>query len=78
MLGGGYIGLAIGMLRVHRNPIGQRIFITMLIVMASFAFAAFAIQLLTAPYHPIAVWVCVWVVSLTLLLYGRRRARDIL
>jgi hypothetical protein len=51
----------------------------MLIVMAFFAFAAFGAQLLTAPYHPIvAVWVCVWIIALTLLLYGRHRAREIL
>ena len=78
MLGSGYIGLGIGMLGVYRNPAGQGIFITMLIVMAVFVCVAFIITLLTASYHPIPAVLCAWIVALVLLVYARQMAKDIL
>jgi hypothetical protein len=78
MLGGGYIGLGIGMLGVYRNPVGQGIFITMLIVMTASVCVTFIITLLTASYHPIPAVLCVWIVALVLLVYARQRAKDIL
>lgn len=78
ILGTGYIGLGIGMLGVYRNPTGQRVFITMLIVITTLVCVAFTITVLTAPYHPIAIVLCVWIVALVLLVYGRQRAKDIL
>ena len=78
MLGSGYVGLGIGMLGVYRNPAGQGIFITMLIVMAVFVCVAFIITLLTASYHPIPAVLCAWILALVLLVYARQMAKDIL
>ncbi len=78
LLGSGYIGLGIGMLSVYRNPAGQGVFISMLIAMTALASVTFTITLLTAPYDPILLVLCLWIVTLLLLIYARHRARDIL
>ncbi|MHC4118469.1 MAG: hypothetical protein ACYSWO_13290 [Planctomycetota bacterium] len=78
LLGSAYIGLGTGMLGVYRNPAGQGVFITMLIVMTALACIAFIITLFTAPYSPIPVVLCILIVALALLVYGRQKAKDIL
>jgi hypothetical protein len=78
LLGSGYVGLGIGMLGVYRNLAGQGVFITMLIVMTALACVVFIITLFTAPYSPIPVVLCILIVTLALLVYGRQKAKDIL
>ncbi|MDB4798955.1 hypothetical protein OAH36_05110 [Verrucomicrobia bacterium] len=78
LLGSVYIGLGIGMLRAHRNPAGQEIFISTLIIIAGLACVAFTITLFTASYPPIPWVLAGWLIVFVLLVIARQKARDIL
>lgn len=78
LLGSGYIGLGIGMLRVSRKPNGQGEFILMLIVMTALGCVTFVITLLTNSHGPIPAVLGVWIVALGLLVCARKKAKDIL
>jgi|GEM_PF-3074257 len=78
LLGSAYIGLGVGMLMVFRNPIGQGVFVSTLILIAGLVCLTFLITLLTANYQPIPMVLGGWIVAFALLVFARQKAKDVL